>query len=787
MPFSPLLSSLFFVSSVFTGVAVAGEPRVAPSLYQERIERLKLYSTFRQGKHFFRVGEYLEAAAHFTYLKSRVPHLPPALVSEVTYYLGSSLFEVGLYPQSKPYLVEAFRMKDLDPELRYFLFIRFFKLAAIYGSKTDLVRLVPLVQREPFSEEQKSELRYLALSLLFDLGAYPEVLTLFTEIPPASSRYPHALFLAAIAQAYLGKFSDALLKMGRLFALENLPLFQDEDLKNLMQKAYLAIAFEAGEYTLCLRLLSQFYPEGGDQDILYFKGWAHLLARQYREAAAQFQEFIRQYPDDPRTLELALLPGYIYFSQGKLGESYAFFETMETQFRRIEERIRAIRERFPSVNPMIQYMEWVSEGSDIPYRTIARWIRQDPLLLDWKERKREIEQLRNDIHNLGWNLVRLKISLSTLGSRLDHPISFDYRLRYEHQRRLFSLRSHMLEMMLRPIRHLLVYQEYRYVNIAQDLRSGVLKILDQDLIPLRQRVIYLMDQSRAMRDYIRLLTDVRYGEKVTRAIGEEVVLPISFLELGDRLITIEDELGEILHQIYLDEEELWKVIRFSFDLEYSTAIMAVKRLGIWNLPHLEPIRQMYQTAQEIEDLLRSSAFLGEKTRLEMLTFLRQHLNQELKRWEEVALQIENRERSWENRESEILELAYNNTVQMIANNRLRALQGKIDIRWTRKQILEKAAGLAHELRMSREEELRSYYEEIRNILMNVEKIQRQLDFPTEEEGLALEEARELYSILSDLEAKVREIEAAIRHLSQGSSSFLHRPGSLPLPTTLNSP
>jgi len=758
----------------------AEERGSAPSLYEERLNRLKLYTAFRQGKHFFKVGEYLEASAYFLYLSSRKKELPPDIVSQVTYYLGSSLFEMGLYPQSKPLLIEAFRIRDLDRDLRYFLYVRFLKLSALYNSRGDILRIIPLIQREPFSDERKEELKYLALALLFDIGAYPEAVALLDQIPPASPVYPKALFLSALAQAFMGKFSESLEKFSRLTAMGDLPALQDPGFRTLVQKGYLAVAFEAGEYRRVLTLADTFFPESKEAEILYLKAWSLLLSQRYREAQLLFEEFIRSYPEDPRTIEVALIPGFSLIQQGKLGEGYSFFSTMEEQFFRIENHLTSLYKRFPSTSQFLYYLDAETKETPFPYRTVSRWIRSDPLLSLWKAKKLEIEELNNTVHQMRWNLVRLKISLSTLGSRLDHPISFDYRLRYQYQRHLFEIRSHILEMILRPIRHLLVYQEYRYVNIAQDLRYGVLKIIDQDLVPLRDRLNKLIENLRSLRDYIRLLTEVRYP-LVNPLMKEEVVLPISFLELGDRVIEMEDELGEILHRIYLDEEELWKIIRFSFDMEYTTANQAVRRLGLWNAPHLDPLRNMYQTAQGVEEILTETIVLGEKTRREMLEFLRDRLVQELKTWESLARDVERVEKAWNQHEEQILARASQHTLQMIAGGRLRAIQGKIDIRWIRKQLLEKAAALAHELRISREEELQRYYQEISQLLKEVEKREQEVRSASANTSIPLEEPREILSKLEELEGKIQAIETALRRLAQGSGSILHRSGSLPLP------
>jgi tetratricopeptide (TPR) repeat protein len=776
--YAPWVLLLFLLSSA---ISQADEPKGSSSLYEERLSRLKLYTAFRQGKHFFRVGEYLEAASYFLYLRFRKTELPPDIVSQVTYYLGSSLFEVGLYPQSKPLLVEAFRIRDLDPELRYYLFSRFLKLSAIYASKGDILRLLPLINREPFPGEKKEDLKFLALALLFDLGAYPEVVALLDQIPPASSIYPKALFLSALSQGYLGRFTESLEKFSRLIALSDLPAFQDPEFRTLVQKGYLAVAFEAGQYHRVLTLLETFFPESQNPDLLYLKAWSLLLSQKYPEAQALFQGFLRTYPDDPRVLEIALIPGFALIQQGKLGEGYSFFSTMEEQFFRIENHLTSLYNRFPSASQFLYYLDAETKETPFPYRTVSRWIRTDPLLSLWKEKKLEIEELNNAVHQMRWNLVRLKISLSTLGSRLDHPTSFDYRLRYQYQRQLFALRSQILEMILRPIRHLLVYQEYRYVNIAQDLRHGVLKILDQDLVPLRERVNGMIEKLRSLRDYIRLLTEVRFSEDGTPMKGEEVVLPVSFLELGDQVISMEDELGEILHRIYLDEEELWKVIRFSFDLEYTTAIRAVKRLGLWNAPHLDPLRNMYQTAQGVEDILMETSALGEKIRKEMLLFLRERLIQELRNWEILSADLRRVEKAWSDREEEMLARASHNTIQMVAGGRLRAMQGKIDIRWIRKQLLEKAGALAYDLRSKREEELSGYYSEIARLLKEIEEKERKMKALEGTSSIPLEEPRELLVTLNELEAKIQEIESAINRLAQGSSPILHRPGSLPLP------
>jgi len=775
MSFKPYFF-LLFLPSLFSPTSIF--PQEKGGAYEERIEKLRIATLFRQGKHYFLVGEYREAVGIFQYLLQFQSSLPPDMQGELFYYLGACYQEEGLYDLSRNFLSKAVSYTHLLPESLFSdLQIRLLILTSqIEDPKfTTWVRKQKIRRR--LSEESRDRIRYGILYSAFLSGNYPEVSRMSGGVPRSSQWYPQTIFLEGMSLFSSGNYQEAAKRFRKLVELGFEPGSGEEKEKEMARTLELLSLFEGENYQEFLHRLDLYYPGSNDKQHLYLKGWAYLLNGEYLLAKKTFEKFLELYPNEQESLEIAVLIGYGELEKGGYGSSYLFFSQLEEKLRFVMNALDMLRARIKTPAQFIQYFASGNPREEEKIlKPITEWYLKHPYLKDLEEKESFLNSLIQEVYEIRWNLLRYRFSVLSIGSGYNHPLSFDYQTLSVYEQQLTEIRSHLLEMMLRPVRHLLVYQEYRYVNLAQDLRLSALRIIESSANPLIQKIIQKLNQIRDMRNYLRLLTETRYQKQNTYPTEEKVILPLGFLKTGDLLVEVERSLGELLFQTLLIRQSLWEIVQKGFDLEYRSAYQSLRRLGVWNTAYAVELRKMYENAVYLEKVLRESMEISLKIQEAQKKFVETKLKEDLQEWEKVSDLLKEVEKKWKEYKENLQNKAFQEVLQALENAHILAQEGKIDVLWIRRSIVQNMIGKMYTVQTRRRDFLESYYNQF---FSSIPGFPYQTTVPAG--GM---DFQKVVDDLRTLEGKVSALQESIRFLSQGTGGELEKPETVSLPPTL---
>lgn len=132
----------------------------------------------------------------------------PDKESKVEYYLGRSLFELGMYHSSQYYFTEVLKKGPSNAYFKYAL-PKLVTIAKYTGDESDLARIVAKVPPEEFPRSARNQLFYLLGTRLYEQGKLTEARKYFGQVSDKSDLYTRSKYFEGVIYVKQEKLKSA--------------------------------------------------------------------------------------------------------------------------------------------------------------------------------------------------------------------------------------------------------------------------------------------------------------------------------------------------------------------------------------------------------------------------------------------------------------------------------------------------------------------------------------------------------------------------------------------------
>ncbi|MEN9785738.1 MAG: hypothetical protein RLZZ299_1002 [Pseudomonadota bacterium] len=132
----------------------------------------------------------------------------PQKEGRIQYYLGASLFDLGLYHSAQYYFIEVVKKGPSNPNFKFAL-PKLVEIARYTGDDYDLARIVAKVPVEEFPRQARDELYYLLGVRLYEQDKLSDARKAFGQVSERSPRFTRAKYFEGVIFNKQGKLKSA--------------------------------------------------------------------------------------------------------------------------------------------------------------------------------------------------------------------------------------------------------------------------------------------------------------------------------------------------------------------------------------------------------------------------------------------------------------------------------------------------------------------------------------------------------------------------------------------------
>lgn len=773
---------LVLLAAPWPGLSISESEAAVSEL---RLRRLHFFYRFQQGRSYWNSGSYLEAAAHFQSLMTQYDELPRPLQLQLDYYLGAALHEVQLFTSAEGRL-QSVLAKTFLPTFVVDAAVRLMDIYALNGDLALVERTYDNVANRALTPDLKIALDYGAVKAYFRLGEFRRVRDVTLTIDPDTAESPRALLLSAIAMSQLGEYGAAEDDLRRI--LKGQARLGEYGLGHIVPRIYFLLAqvqFDGGNYGASLQSLQQVNDEAFVRDVLFARAWNFLMLGQYQRGMETFRDFALKYPEDARSLEATILGGYILLNLAQFPESYAYFDTLETQYRQVVHNVTRFRRGVRSSEALELFLRDPIRlaSSPIPSQ-IADWVLESRRVAIAEAAEAEVVQLGRKLDDFGREMKRMRVVSAGFGSTFDNPATLERLLRNEMGLRLTEIRSRILELMLKPIREGLLAQQagdYSLINQAQSTRASALEIIRVTAAPTKERAVAIQRSLRSVGHYLHMVASeelIGQPDPARKNVEEKIQLSRPAVEVIDRLMNEEERVAFMLLAIMEEEERLWSVVANTIEIERGAAERILRKLGLWDTQaYIDRLELLYRSTSGVESILNDNGRL-------LLEIQRNILDDVIAYTDGIAGELNglrNAQAGLSAAAKQIrlasIDASFAEALHKVREAEAKTAGGKLDLGW---RIKEVEANLMRDVltaEQERQKQLEAYYKNVRDRAEAAVKAMAVLDQQIRDQisgSAAGDQSVKLDQAVDSISQELDKMESYVNELQRGSASILNR-------------
>jgi len=167
----------------------------------------------------------------------------PDKESKILYYLGRSLYDLGMYHSAQYYFIEVLKKGTSNPYFKYAL-PKLVTIAKYTGDESDLMRIVAKIPPEEYPKSARNQLYYLLGMKYYNNNELSQARTYFDQISERSELYSRSQYLEGVIYNKQGKFKSAVRAFTAVAKYKGEAATQQEldDLNNLRDLALMNVA-----------------------------------------------------------------------------------------------------------------------------------------------------------------------------------------------------------------------------------------------------------------------------------------------------------------------------------------------------------------------------------------------------------------------------------------------------------------------------------------------------------------------------------------------------------------
>lgn len=779
-----ILTSLFVC--LVLGAAVPQPLQARASSSELRLRRIVFFSRFSQGKNYFLANQFLESSAFFKSLLSQVQDLPPFVQTQIYYYYGASLDELGVRKAARRYL-NLVLGNPAALDLWSDAVRRTIRLMREMGTPEKAEPIWETASHRIPSAKLLDPVRWEMAQNFYAAGLLSKATGVLQPIKKRSRFYGPARFLTGTILQEQGRGRAALATFRELAGQRaTLQVWNKGSMIDLARLAEARLLFDLGQYSRALaayRRISKSFP--GRDEIEYEKAWCYASLKQYDLAVDQLERVAEQFPESPLSRDSTLLAGYFYMEAKQFAKSYATFDTVETSYRKLARKLHSYIRQFPDVQMLgktVMSPVFNIRGEFPPQ--IRAWIYGKPVLKQVTRIKKSIDNVDRLLNTIQSDIQEVQILTASYGASFKNPLTLELNVRNDVARKLADIQSRILEMMGARFRNNFRNAEYLVINRAQEVRRTILQSLDKIAIPLRIEAVRKQNALASIADYLRLVRPDGFGlpaDPATNGITV-TVFGTSVIDAYRRTLDERQGLAQILMKSAVEEDHAWAQIVELVEIERRALEAALKRLGVWGrYRYLIDLDRLYRKTLSLQRLVEGLSASLMKLRGTVLDEVMQATNKQRKTIDKLeAINL-----SYRGEVNGVRYAAYAKAIRDVAFDVREAgiagSIGKLDLSWRINKFEQELGSRVLAVEQQRIRQTKSLYKRILSELDKPVTTTNILPASIRKQLGNDEESEEIYSLMREIRGVAKLLKGTrgvYRELAVGSSGLLDRPGVL---------
>lgn len=278
----------------------------------------------------------------------------PDKESKIEYYLGRSLFDLGMYHSAQYYFTEVLKKGPANPYFKYAL-PKLVAITKFTGDQSDLARIVSKIPPEEFPRQARNQLYYLLGVRLYEQDKLTEARKAFAEVSEKSDLYVRAKYLEGVIFNKQQKLKSAVkaftevakadLEAQTQQELEEMDRLRDLSLLNIARIYYGLTKYdEAKKYYEAVRRTSRYWPES-----LFEGAWTNFMLSDLNYSLGQLLTLNSPfYNEDEFVPEAQILRALTYFNLCEYGEVDRVLTRFNTRYVPINQEMKDVLTQYSS-------------------------------------------------------------------------------------------------------------------------------------------------------------------------------------------------------------------------------------------------------------------------------------------------------------------------------------------------------------------------------------------------------------------------------------------------------
>ncbi len=278
----------------------------------------------------------------------------PEKESRILYYLGMSLYDLGMYHNAQYYFTEVLKKGPQNPYFKGAL-PKLVAITKFTGDESDLARIVAKIPQEEFPRQARNQLYYLLGVRLYEQDKLTEARKAFAQVSEKSDLYTRAKYFEGVIFNKQEKLKSAVKSFTEVAKAENEAQTQQElqDLNRLRDLALLNIARiyysitrydDAKKYYDMVPRDSAYWPAS-----LFEGAWTNFMLSDLNLSLGQLLTLRSPfYSEDEFVPEAKILQALTFFNLCEYGEVDRTLRDFDATYRPVNQELKDVLKQYSS-------------------------------------------------------------------------------------------------------------------------------------------------------------------------------------------------------------------------------------------------------------------------------------------------------------------------------------------------------------------------------------------------------------------------------------------------------
>jgi TolA-binding protein len=278
----------------------------------------------------------------------------PEKESKILYYMGRSLYDLGMYHSAQYYFTEVLKKGPSNPYFKYAL-PKLVTITKFTGDQSDLAKIVAKIPPEEFPRQARNQLYYLLGVRLYEQEKFTEARKAFAEVGDKSDLYIRAKYFEGVILAKQEKYKSAVQRFQEVAKadaeaptqqeLEEYNRLRDLSLLNIARIYYGLTKYdEARKWYEAVPRNSRYWPES-----LFEGAWSNFMLSDLNYSLGQILTVASPfYNEDEFVPEAQILKSLTYFNLCEYDQVDRVLTRFNTRYAPVNQELKDVLKQYGS-------------------------------------------------------------------------------------------------------------------------------------------------------------------------------------------------------------------------------------------------------------------------------------------------------------------------------------------------------------------------------------------------------------------------------------------------------